>query len=392
MTAVSCSAEDLRSARPTRLRAQLCAVGGVLPQAVGGQQKRTDDRRGLWYLLQDEQGRIGIGEASPLPGFSPDSLADCAKALQALGDTLQPVDFDADGWPRFPSLHALPAARCAIETAYGDLWAQRLGPAGRLSTVLSAADVPARSHIPINALCNSLAEAQAAVAAGAATLKLKLGGADFEGELQHLSELRRALPAGVALRIDVNGAWTLEQARERLPRLAALRLQFVEQPVAAGRGELCRLGSAEVPIAADESLQDADERQALFSQPFCVAWVVKPMLLGLRGARALSLQAQAHGRGVVITHAFDGPVAHAAACELAFSLPQSPWACGLAPHAGLQAWPQVALPHLARSDREPGGATDGYVLHAPSGPGLGFVDRTIFSDAARALGSARGGR
>lgn len=392
MTAARCSQQDLRAARPTRLRAQLCAVGGVLPQAVGGQRKRTDDRRGLWYLLQDEQGRLGIGEASPLPGFSPDTLADCASALQALGDTLQPVDFDAEGWPRFPSLHALPAARCAIETAYGDLWAQRLGPAGRLSTVLSGGAAPPRSRIPLNALCSSLAEAEAAVAAGAATLKLKLGGADFEGELQHLSELRRALPAEVALRIDINGAWTPEQARERLPRLAALRLQFVEQPVAAGRGELRRLGAAEVPIAADESLQDAEERQALLTAPFCVAWVLKPMLLGLRGAWELALQAQAHGRGVVITHAFDGPVAHAAACELAFSLPLAPWACGLAPHAGLPAWPQVTLPHLAHGHVEPSVAVDGYVLRIPAGPGLGFVDRATFSESARSIGSARGGR
>ena len=118
----------------------------MLPQAVGGQQKRTDDRRGLWYLLQDEQGRLGIGEASPLPGFFIRHAGRLRLGLQALGDTLQPVDFDTEGWPRFPSLHALPAARCAIETAYGDLWAQRLGPAGRLSTVLSGRRTAWKPH------------------------------------------------------------------------------------------------------------------------------------------------------------------------------------------------------------------------------------------------------
>ena len=146
-----------------------------------------------------------------------------------------------------------------------------------------------------------------------------------------------------------------------------------------------------MPIAADESLQDAKERQALLTAPFCVAWVLKPMLLGLRRARSGAAGA-GPGSRVVITHAFDGPVAHAAACELAFSLPQAPWACGLAPHAGLQAWSQVALPHLAHCDLDASVAADRYVLRVPAGPGLGFVDRAMFSESARSIGSARGGR
>lgn len=378
---------ELLAARPQRVRLHVYQHGAMLAQAVGGQRKQTPDRRGLLLTLGDEQGRLGLGEASPLAGFSPDTLSACQAALQSLSGERSLRDFDDEGWPLIPELAALPAARCAFETAYADLWAQRMGPTVRLATVLAGGQAPTTTQLPINALCGSQAAALQAVRAGAGTLKLKLAGEDWEAECARLIELRRALPADTQLRIDLNGSLTLAQARHRLPRLAELGLQYVEQPVAAGTGELAQLAIPGVPLAADESLLYDRERAALLSHAPCVAWVLKPMLLGLRQARRLALLAQAHGRAVVITHAFDGPVAHAAACELALSLLQPPWACGLAPHAGLAAWSATPLRQLSgwQSGRPSGapGPSD-YVLTAPPAAGLGFADRgQILSSLAR---------
>jgi L-alanine-DL-glutamate epimerase-like enolase superfamily enzyme len=49
------------------------------------------------------------------------------------------------------------------------------------------------------------------------------------------------------------------------------------------------------------------------------------------------------GLGVVVTHLFDGPIAMAAACELALALPKT-LACGLDVHDGLTAWPPCDVP------------------------------------------------
>lgn len=367
----------LLAARPTRLRLDCLRQGGTLRQPVGAKAGQTADRRGLLLFLRDETGRVGVGEASPLPGASPDTLPDCEQALLALGEVWHPQEFDDDdGWPRLPSLANLPAARCAVETAYADLWAKRVGRGVRLASVLAGGRALTPQRVQLNALCDSLPSAQRAVAAGARTLKLKIGGPDFAAELELLRTLRRSLPPEIALRVDVNGAWTLQAARLHLPQLADLALQYVEQPVPAGRGELAQLALPGVPLAADESLQIPVERAALLHHPSCVAWVLKPMLLGLRGARALALLAAAHGRGVVITHTFDGPVAHAAACELALSLPVAPWACGLAAHAGLAAWPGLLPPHLplsaapAVSDAAP--PPGSFEIALPASAGLGF--------------------
>ncbi len=366
----------LLAARPTRLRLDCLRGGGTIQQAVGAKADQTADRRGLLLFLRDEAGRVGVGEASPLPGASPDTLSDCEQALLALGEVWHPHYFDDDGWPPLPSLANLPAARCAFETAYADLWAQRVGPGVRLASVLARGAALTPHRVQLNALCDSLPSAQRAVAAGARTLKIKIGGPDFAPELKLLRTLRQGLPPEIALRVDVNGAWTLQAARHHLPQLADLALQYVEQPVPAGRGELAQLALPGVPLAADESLQIPVERAALLHHPSCVAWVLKPMLLGLRGARALALLAAAHGRGAVITHAFDGPVAHAAACELALSLPVAPWACGLAAHAGLAAWPGLHPPHLPLSAAQPlidaAPPLGSFEIALPASAGLGF--------------------
>jgi L-alanine-DL-glutamate epimerase-like enolase superfamily enzyme len=75
--------------------------------------------------------------------------------------------------------------------------------------------------------------------------------------------------------------------------------------------------------------------------------VLKPTLLGgfavcLRIAR----EAAARGLAASVTHTFDGPVALAAAAELASALPARVLACGLDRHAGLGAWPDVAIAQL----------------------------------------------
>ena len=90
---------------------------------------------------------------------------------------------------------------------------------------------------------------------------------------------------------------------------------------------------------------------------------LKPAILGsLLVARDLALQARARGKDAVVTHLFDGPVALAAAAELALSLPAPALAAGLDPHDRLGDWPAIVVPQLARRG----------VVRAASAPGLGL--------------------
>jgi o-succinylbenzoate synthase len=332
------------------------------------------ERRGVWLSLTGGEGRVGFGEAAPLPGYSPDDLGACELALASVHERLAPLNGPSaaaavSGAMAPLDLGAVPAARFALETALLDLWAKRRG----LSIAESLGGPRPYTSVRVNALLSApetsgelVLRAGYLVGRGFRTLKVKLKGksdADFKAEVNALARLRAELPPAVELRLDPNGAYRLPEARDRLQQLAPLRPAYVEQPVPPS--ELLRLGPCAVPWAADESLQDPESAERLLDARGCAAFVLKPAAIGLLRAFDLARRAQERGLGVVITHFFDGPIGHAAACELALALPRSPLACGLDrafddPSESTFS-PRIAIPHLAR---------EGLVI-APGGPGLG---------------------
>ncbi len=95
--------------------------------------------------------------------------------------------------------------------------------------------------------------------AGYTTFKVKIG-FDPENDIA-LAEVTRKVIGSLAMRLDVNGAWTPGRAKRQLRRLAAYDPAYVEQPLELddliGTAALC--AGQSVPIALDESaytLQD----------------------------------------------------------------------------------------------------------------------------------------
>jgi L-Ala-D/L-Glu epimerase / N-acetyl-D-glutamate racemase len=82
-------------------------------------------------------------------------------------------------------------------------------------------------------------------------LKVKLG---TDRDLEIIETVRAAAPDKV-LRVDANAAWTPMHAVQMIPRLAALGVEYVEQPVAATDVEGLRFvrERSVLPIIADES-------------------------------------------------------------------------------------------------------------------------------------------
>jgi o-succinylbenzoate synthase len=349
----------------------LVPIGGALSGVAANARARWRARRGLALRLVDDAGAVGWGEASPLPGYRDDTLDQAAAALEtALAAPLAlaldgPLDRELDALldARGLTAAAAPAARFALETALLDLGAQRAG----VSLAALLTDGAPSARVPLAALTlGEPDQISAAVergrATGISTFKLKVGARGrFDAECALLASLRARHRDAIALRLDANGAWQLTEAPNKLATLAAFAPELVEQPVAAS--ELCALADAPVPIAADESVRGGDAAiDALLATPAVTALVLKPMALGgaLR-CRAIARRASARGRAVIVSHLFDGPIALAAAAELARALGGS-LAAGLAPHAGLDAWPPVAVPQLARD-----------AIVAAPGPGLGVA-------------------
>jgi L-alanine-DL-glutamate epimerase-like enolase superfamily enzyme len=246
--------------------------------------------------------------------------------------------------PIAASFAKLPAARFALETALFDL----LGKT-RQVTVAECLGGSAQERVALNGVIGTdgdveawIEQAKALMARNIRVVKIKVGRSHraFEAEREALFRLRDTLPRDARIRLDANGSFG-DDAREHLSRLSNLAPEFVEEPT---RGqELAQLGECAVPWAVDESLADEALLDRFLDHSACAVVVLKPAILGgLIRSRKIALRAQARGKGVVVTHLFDGDVAHAAACELALSL-DAPMACGLDHHAGLKKIPA----HLA---------------------------------------------
>ena len=335
---------------------------------------RPPARPSLWIEVKDDEGASGWGEASPLSPFSRDDVPTCARALEALFFRLGSVDealaigpaIHAAFTPILADLEAVPSARFALETALLDLLARRRG----LSVAALLRGEPSSIELPVNALLiadppDDLADRAVALAAlGYRAIKIKLRARDdagFDREVAALHAVRTRLPVPFEIRLDPNGAWSIAEARRRLTALAPIAPRYVEQPVAAV--DLVDLGRCAVPWAADESLANAADHPRLLRDPGCAALVLKPAILGsLVVARELALLAHANGKQAVVTHLFDGPIALAAAAELALSLPTPVLAAGLDPHDRLGDWPPIVVPQLARRG----------VVIAAKAPGLGL--------------------
>lgn len=197
---------------------------------------------------------------------------------------------------------------------------------------------PVRSRVPVNATVPAVAAAgvePVLARFGAVTaVKIKVAerGQSLNDDVARVAEVRRLLPAA-NLRIDANGGWNVTEALSALEALAPYRLEYAEQPVMAVRDlravrlEARRRGLP-VLIAADESVRKAEDPLRVAREDAADLLVVKVAPLG-GVRRALDIVAQA-GLPAVVSSALDSSVGISAGVALAASLPDLPYACGLA--------------------------------------------------------------
>lgn len=282
-----------------------------------------DHRNGWLVRLKTHDGRCGYGDCAPLPEAGTESpeaaLAQLCASLSSLCSTT-PLEVLRRLPP--PHLFSTPAARCALETALLDLLAQQANMP--LAHWLNAG---APLSVTVNQTIGALdevaaARARQAVDAGFSVLKLKIGLNEPEFELAQLCVLSEALPSGVRLRLDANGAWGPAQARQIINGLSDLPVESLEEPLQHPDKALLRQlqALAPFPLALDESLARATLKNT-WDEPAVRRLVLKPMALGgVLPAMALARRVQRAGRECVVTTTVDSAAGVLAATHLAAAL------------------------------------------------------------------------
>jgi o-succinylbenzoate synthase len=287
----------------------------------------TIERREGTVLVLSDGEHAGVGEATPLPGWT-EALADCRSALDAARDPLREGDFAA----ATAAVEGRAAAPPPGARARDDLAARRAGRP--LYRHLGAEGE--RRTVPVNATLGDAPRPQTAAAAreavddGFETLKVKVGARDVVDDAGRLRAVRDAVGDGVVLRADANAAWDRPTARQAVRSFTVPDVAYVEQPLApAELSGHATLRGGEVGVAVDETLAAVPLSEVLRAGAADVV-VLKPMVLGgVDRAREAALAARRSGVRPVVSTTVDGVVARTAAVHLAASLTDLP-ASGLA--------------------------------------------------------------
>ncbi|MCY7412010.1 MAG: o-succinylbenzoate synthase [Salinibacterium sp.] len=167
---------------------------------------------------------------------------------------------------------------------------------------------------------------------GCRTVKVKVAepGQTLVDDTARVSAARRVLGAEGRIRIDANGAWSIDAAERAIHKLAEYDLEYVEQPCATV-AELARLRARiaymDVPIAADESVRKAEDPLGVVRAGGADLLIVKAAPLGgIR--RTLELAASA-GVPAVVSSALESSVGISMGLHLAAALPALDFDCGL---------------------------------------------------------------
>jgi o-succinylbenzoate synthase len=326
-------------------------------------------RLGAIIRVIADDGRVGLGEASPLPSFGGGTLDDTLARIAQLATSIAGQDLDA----AFALLDRLDyaepgmsAAACGFDTALLDVQAQVAGlPLAKLLDLRAAAAVPVNATVGMADIAAASRAAGQAAQAGILCVKLKVGVLSTrEAELARIAAVRATLGADVRLRIDANAAWDVPQAIAIIRAAERYQLELVEQPVADLAGMAQVRAASHTPIAADESVGGPEQAAQVIDAGAADVLVIKPMMAGgLRRARAIIAQAQLSGLQTLVTTTIDAGVGVAAALHLAATLP-TPLACGLATGT-LLVGDLLTQPIVVRSG----------ALHVPDRVGLGvYID------------------
>ena len=291
------------------------------PPTLAGRVIR--EREGVLIRIDSDAGVSGWGDVAPLPTFSRESLEDAMAELATLGELLRGARLRARA--RDPGLQpeleteaaASPSVRFGLETALASLSAQIEREGGPNLPCFDGA-VPV-SGLLAGSRTQVLARARRLRDAGFRAVKLKVGMRPVPEDIALAQTVRTVLGDGVALRLDANRSWELEQAVRFGRELGAAAVEYLEEPLRDPSGLEDFFDATGIAVALDESLpelrpDDLEERRAVG------AVVLKPTLLGGVGrarewiARALELNIRP-----VVSGCFESGVGTLALAELAWS-------------------------------------------------------------------------
>jgi len=260
--------------------------------------------RDSWILqLVDFDGNVlGEGEVAPLWGLSKESKEEVLSELERIARFENSTSVSS----------TVSSVQCAIDAALAGFHSKQIDFPFLPKNKLNAISI--NGLIWMDNIESMRIEAIRKFDEGSRCIKLKIGALNFTDELNLIQEIRSwGNEEELTIRVDANGAFSANEALDKLKQLSEFSLHSIEQPIKAGQLEtmfkLC--AESPVPVAFDEELIGSNSEDF---EPFLhlgkpAYLVVKPSLHGgYTAAENWKLWADKQGIGFWITSSLESNV------------------------------------------------------------------------------------
>ena len=288
-------------------------------QASGTSRGVLTDKE-TWFIVLEKDGKKGIGECGILRGLSADDRPDYEEKLQWVCEKIHLGEEKL-----WQELIEFPSIQFGVEMAFLSLKSEN--PFVLFPSKFTSGE----QSIVINGLVWMGDEAfmkhqiEEKIAAGFTCIKLKIGAIDFEKELALLRFIRQNFDEkSMEIRVDANGAFTEDEALDKINQITGFKLHSIEQPIQKNHTDtmsvLCKMTN--LPIALDEELIGVfslDDKEALLQKIQPQYIILKPSFIGgFRGTLEWISLAEKLNIGWWITSALESNIGLNAIAQFTF--------------------------------------------------------------------------
>lgn len=263
-----------------------------------------------WYIIIENEGKRGIGECGILRGLSADDRPDYEAQLQHTCNNIEKgLDVLYTENVEFPSI------QIGLEMAFKSLEANSTFELFPSNFTKGNATIPINGLIWMGDKAFMNQQIKQKIANGFDCIKMKIGAIDFQTELEVLKGIRQNFSeSDIEIRVDANGAFSIDSALEKLKRLSDFKLHSIEQPIKPNQWEemakICE--KTPLPIALDEELIGVfndDRKQQLLNTINPQYIILKPSFIGgFKGSDTWITLAEKQNIGWWITSALESNV------------------------------------------------------------------------------------
>lgn len=233
-----------------------------------------------YFLILEDENKIGIGECGILRGLSADDRPDYESTLSQTCLNINTPFLDL-----YTSLKEFPSIQFGFEMALKDLKSSHhnLYP----SSFTEALETQAiNGLIWMGSPDFMRQQVRDRILAGFKVIKMKIGAINLKEEFDVLKMLRSEFSStDMEIRVDANGAFKPKNALEVLKKLSDLDIHSIEQPIAKGQWqEMARIcEDSPLAIALDEELIgifDLEKKKELLQTIKPQFIILKPSFIG----------------------------------------------------------------------------------------------------------------